>query len=161
MSRLQTLFEELNFAGVETFIASGNVIFSCQSTHTGTLESRIAEHLATSLGYEVDTFVRTAEEVAEIGRARIFPDDGREGIIIHVGFLPSALSKETDRKLASLRTATDEFRVVNRELYWLYRGHRTSDSKVWTLPELKALRLPTMTMRNLTSIRKLIAKHIA
>ena len=70
------------------------------------------------------------------------------------------LPRETARKLAAVRTETDEFRVVGREYYWLCRI-RTSDSKVWTLPEIKALRLPTATMRNMTSLRKLIAKHLA
>ncbi len=58
-----------------------------------------------------------------------------------------------------MRTNEDEFRVEERELYWLCRV-RTSDSKVWTLPEIKALKFPTVTLRNMTSIRKLVAKHI-
>jgi len=160
MSRLKALFEELGFAEVDTFIASGNVLFSAKVTDASKLESRIAKHLEASLGYGVDTFVRTTEEVAKVGSARIFPEDGQGEIIIHVGFLQVALPKETARKLAAVRTETDEFRVVGKEYYWLYRGLRSSDSKVWTLPEVKALRLPTATMRNLTSVRKLIAKHI-
>jgi len=160
MDRLAALFVELGFADVATFIASGNVLFSCKVTDTSTLESRIASHLQASLGYQVDTFVRTTEEVAKVSTAKIFPEDGQEGIIIHVSFLQSALPKATAQKLATVRTATDEFRVVGREYFWLYRGLRTSDSKVWTLPEIKALRLPTSTMRNMTSIRKLIAKHL-
>ena len=35
-----------------------------------------------------------------------------------------------------------------------------SDSIVWTLPEAKALKLPTSTMRSMVSLRKLIAKHL-
>jgi uncharacterized protein (DUF1697 family) len=126
----------------------------------GQLESRIARHLEAALGYAVDTFVRTAEEVARIGRAKIFPQDGREGITIHVGFFQQKLGPEVAQKLASVRTNEDEFRVIGREYYWLYRGIRTSESKVWKLPEIKALRLPTSTMRNMSSIRKLIAKHV-
>jgi len=160
MSRLKALFEELGFAAVETFIASGNVLFSTKVSESGALEARIAKHLEASLGYAVDTFVRTADEVAKVGSAKIFPEDGREGIIIHVGFLQKALPPETARKLTAVCTATDEFRVVGREYYWLYRGIRTSDSKVWMLPEVKALRLPTATMRNMTGLRKLIAKHV-
>ena len=160
MSRLSALFVALGFDHVETFIASGNVLFSCKPTDAGALETRIAKHLEISLGYQVDTFVRTAAEVAKIGGTKIFPEDGHAGITIHVGLLQNGLPKEIARRLAAVRTVTDEFRVVGREYYWLYRGLRTSDSKVWTMPEVKALRLPTATMRNLTSIRKLIAKHI-
>jgi uncharacterized protein (DUF1697 family) len=159
MSRLRVLFEELGFDEVETFIASGNVVFSSKVRDTSHLESRIARHLEASLGYGVDTFVRTAEEVGEIGRAKVFRQDGQEGITIHVGFLQQRLAPEVARKFAAVRTDEDEFHVIGREYYWLCRV-RTSESKVWTLPELKALRLPTSTMRNMSSIRRLIAQHI-
>src|SRR5450432_525635 len=160
MSRLKELFEELGFDDVGTFIASGNVLFSSKVTDTRALESQIAGHLEVALGYNVDTFVRTAKEVAAIGGAKIFSEDGNEGITIHVGFLQQKLSAETGQKLAAVRTADDEFRVTGLEYYWLCRI-LTHESKVWTLPEIKALKLPTATMRNLTSIRKLIAKHLA
>ena len=129
-------------------------------TDTRALESKIAGHLEASLGYDVDTFVRTAKEVVAIGGAKIFPEDGSEGITIHVGLLQQKISAETAKKLASVRTASDEFRVNDREYYWLCRT-LTHESKVWSLPEIKALKLPTTTMRNMTSIRKLIAKHLA
>ena len=160
MSRLKALFEELEFADVATFIASGNVVFTGRGADTGRMEVRIARHLETALGFAVDTFVRPAGEIVAIGRARIFPEEGQPGITIHVGFLREALPAETARRLAAVRTATDELRVVGREYYWLCRI-RTSDSKVWTSPEVRALRLPTSTMRNLISLRKLIAEHLA
>jgi len=159
MTRLKEVFEELGFDEVETFVASGNVLFSTKAADTGRLESRIAKHLESSLGYGVDTFVRTGDEVLAIGREKMFREEGQDGITIHVGFLQQALAPEVARKLAEIRTADDEFRVLGREYYWLCRI-RTPDSQVWKLPELRALRLPTSTMRNITSLRKLIAKHL-
>lgn len=160
MSRLKSLFEALKFAEVETFIASGNVLFSAQAGNMSGLESRIAEHLEAKLGYPVDTFVRTAAAVAAIGRAQCFAEEGRAGSTVHVGFLQTELPPEVARKLTAIRTPTAKFVVRGREYFWLCHG-RTSDSQVWTFPELRALRLPTSTMRNMTSIRKLLAKHVA
>jgi len=159
MSQLKAPFEELGFGEVETFIASGNVLFTSRQAEVGLLESRIARQLETSLGYSVDTFVRTAQEVVAIGTAKVFPEEGEAGITIHVGFMHEPLAPAVARKLAAIRTPEDELRVRGREYYWLCRV-RTSESKIWTLPEIKALRLPTSSMRNMTSIRKLIAKHI-
>ncbi len=159
MSRLKDAFEELEFTEVATFIASGNVLFSCKGTNTSRLESRIAKQLETSLGYPVDTFVRTAEEVAAIASAKVFPEDGQAGVTIHVSFWQQKVAPDVARGLAALRTDEDEFRVAEREFYWLCRV-RTSDSKVWALPAIKALQFPTSTMRNMTSIRKLVAKHL-
>jgi len=159
MSRLRGLFEELGFGDVETFIASGNVLFSTKSPHTCLIESRIARHLENALGYSVDTFVRTMKEVAAIARAKFFSEDGNEEYRIHVGFLHRRLPRKVARTLEAVHTDKDEFRVVGREYYWLCRG-LSSESKVWTLSEIKALKLPTSTMRNMTSIRKLVARHI-
>jgi uncharacterized protein (DUF1697 family) len=160
MSRLKTAFEELRFDAVETFIASGNVLFTIEPTEVGRLESRIARHLETSLGYTVDTFLRRADEVVAVARAKIFPEDGKEGIMIHVGFMHEPLAPAVARKFTALRTPENEFQVKGREYFWLCRGH-TSDWKVWTSPGIKTLRLPTSSMRNLTSIRKLVAKHLS
>jgi uncharacterized protein (DUF1697 family) len=158
MARLKALFEELGFGRVETFIASGNVIFSSRAGDVSRLESRIASHLKAKLGYEVDTFVRTMAEVASLAGASGFAEEGRPAITIHVGFLQRALDPHAARKLAVVRTPEDEFRILGREFYWLCRI-RTPDSKVWSLPEVRALKLPTSTMRNLSSLRKLIEKH--
>ncbi|HEY1770369.1 MAG TPA: DUF1697 domain-containing protein [Chthoniobacterales bacterium] len=160
MSELRKLFEELRFSQVETFIASGNVIFSIDSTDTARLEREIERRLEKSLGYRVDTFVRSREEVVAIGGRKIFPDEKEPGITVHVGFLHQQLASDIARKLAAVRSRDDALRVIGREYYWLCRV-RTSDSKIWSAPELRALRLPTSSMRNLTSIRKLIAKHFA
>ena len=160
MSRLKAVFEELEFDQVETFIASGNVLFRSEPTEVGRLESRIAGHLAMSLGYTVDTFVRSADEVVAIARAKIFPEQDQDGITMHVGFMHQPLAPAVARKFAAVRTPANEFQVKGCEYFWFCRG-RTSDWKVWTLPEIKALRLPSSSMRNLTSIRKLVAKHLS
>ncbi len=107
MSRLKTVFEELGFDEVETFIASGNVLFTSRNMEAGQLESRIARHLEASLGYAVDTFVRTAHEVAAIARAKVFSEEGNEGITIHVGFMHEPLAPAVARKFAAVRTSED------------------------------------------------------
>lgn len=158
MSRLRDLFGELGYKDVATFIASGNVIFSTAETDAKVLESRIAEHLEKSLGYRVDTFIRTLSRVETIARLTPFVEDGKDGITVHVGFLHDAPDPELKRGLLVARSSVDEFSVDGREYYWLCRI-RTSDSKIWTSREVRALSLPTSTMRNMSSIRKLVAKH--
>lgn len=158
MARLKELFEEIGLAKVETFIASGNVLFSSKAKDVSKLETRIAGRLEESLGYRVDTFVRHAKEVVAIGKARAFSEEGNEGITVHVGFLHDKLPADIGRKLTALQTDEDEFRVNGKDYYWLCRV-RVSQSKVWSSREMRALKLPSSSMRNMTSLRKLIAKH--
>ena len=53
MDRLRQIFESLGFSGVETFIASGNVVFETSSNNVKTLERKIENALREALGYEV------------------------------------------------------------------------------------------------------------
>src|SRR5882757_7926832 len=74
MEKLRGLFEGLGMKDVETFIASGNVIFASRSSNLQLIERKIEAGLQDALGYEVRTFVRTDEEVAEVARHRAFSD---------------------------------------------------------------------------------------
>jgi uncharacterized protein (DUF1697 family) len=72
MEHLREIFESLGFSKVETFIASGNVVFESSSRDTLSLENRIETKLNESLGYEVSTFIRTAPELDGIAMDQAF-----------------------------------------------------------------------------------------
>lgn len=162
MDRLRTLFEEMKFAGVATFIASGNVIFASKIVDAGKLEQQIQKHLQRSLGYAVDTFVRTRAEVATVAAFRPFAqtDWDNPAYTKYAGFLQEALSPGQARRLTACQTEVDEFCVAGREFYWLCRI-KSNESKVWTSPGMKAVKLPSSTMRNLTTVRRLAAQFPA
>jgi uncharacterized protein (DUF1697 family) len=157
MSQLKALFEELGFKNVSTFIASGNVIFETKSADTAKLEQWIEKHLERSLEYEVDTFVRSESDLQKILSLDPFPKLSKSGANIHVAFLKEALGRNLAKQFVACGNDDDAFAVVGREYYWLRRG-RMTDSKIWEAPELKALKVPSGTMRNMSSIRKLAAK---
>lgn len=155
MSELRGHFEALGLANVSTFIASGNVIFETIARDAAKLEQRIEKHLATKLGYEVDTFVRRDDEVIAATEHVAFPEGTPDGGGIYVTFYKEAITATTAKKLSAIHSEIDAFHVYGCELYWLCRI-KSSHSKIWTSPDVKALRLPTGTMRNLTSLRKLV-----
>lgn len=156
MDALRARFEELKFRNVATFIASGNVLFESNARDAAKLEAQIERHLAKTLGYEVATFVRTRSEVAALAGARPFAtaDMAEPAHTVLAIFLKAPLAPELARRIMAVRTARDEFHASGRELFWLTRG-KLSESAVWTLPEVKALKLPKSTMRNLTTLRKI------
>jgi uncharacterized protein (DUF1697 family) len=160
MDRLAALFEAMGFRAVATFIASGNVLFESEAADTSRLEFQIERGLAESLGYPVDTFVRTRADVAAVVALGPFPasDMVDPANIIHVGFLKTALDGDSARLLRACRTDVDEFEVGGRELYWLCRV-RSSESKAWGSPAMRAIKLPTPTLRNMTMLRRLVAQY--
>jgi uncharacterized protein (DUF1697 family) len=157
MDELRRLFERLGHSEVETFIASGNVIFASASKNAGALERTIEAHLEKQLGYAVATFIRSPAEVAAVGGFRAFPQRGDKGTRLHVGFLSAKPAADAVRELESLRTGVDDFRVRDREVYWRIRGG-FSDSK-FSGAKLEKLLGVQATFRNLNTVAKLAAKY--
>lgn len=162
MDALRARFEELDFAEVATFIASGNVIFASPARNEAKLTSRIETHLERTLGYGVDTFLRTRAEVAAVADFQPFPKDdlGAPENSVYCSFLKEPLHAAQAQGLLACRTQVDEFCVHGREFYWLCRI-RSAESKVWASPAMRALKLPSSSARNLTTIRKLATLYPA
>ena len=161
MEELRKLFDALGFAGTETFIASGNVIFESPARNAAALEKRIEAALEISLGYEVATFVRSPAELAAIAVHEPFARDELDlpGVALYIGFLRDPPGDDARQKLLALRSPIDDFHVHGRELYWLARG-KMSESKISNVVLERILGTRT-TMRNVTTVRKLAAKYPA
>ena len=157
MDRLRQLFESLGCLNVETFIASGNVIFESPVGNDQVLEQQIASHLHESLGYAVATFIRSVSEVADIANYQPFAASELKDSALYIAFLPAPPNGEAQQKLMAFRTPLDDFHVHGREIYWLCRT-RSSDSAFSGALLEKAIGMPA-TMRNSTTVRKLAAKY--
>jgi uncharacterized protein (DUF1697 family) len=157
MDQLRVLFEAMKFKNVETFIASGNVLFDARTDDTEALEQRIEKHLEKALGYKVLTFVRSPAEVAACAAYEPFGDPAAlphtHGI--YVGFLKKSPSDEAHQKLLGYRTKTDDLHVREREVYW--RSVKSLRESLFTGALLEKTVGPA-TMRNVTTVRKLAAK---
>ena len=129
MKELCGLFEDCGLSGVESFIASGNVIFTSSSRNIEAVEKRIETHLGKSLGYEVKTFVRTEAEVAAIAAYAPFTVSRmKSAVACNVAFLDKPLDAAALKLLMTMHSDIDDFHVHGREVYWLCRK-KQSESK--------------------------------
>jgi uncharacterized protein (DUF1697 family) len=153
MDYLRRLFETLGFSNVETFIASGNVIFDSTSKSTKTLKKKIESLLQEALGYEVATFIRSTAELATIADHKPFPDMElrAESNVLYIGFLADEPSEEAKQKVQLLKTEVDDFDVRGRELYWLC-GKNISGSAVSVALLAKTLGVE-VTLRSSTTVK--------
>ncbi len=159
MDRLRELVEALRFAQVETFIASGNVIFSSPSHDVDAMEGRIADHLHADLGYEVVTRIRSQAELE--GIAAFEPKDPAPADqSVYVILLPEAPDVELRQNLDALSSDMDHFEFSGREAYWLIRG-KLSESPLFGMGLAKMTGGASTTMRNMTTLRRLLAKYPA
>ena len=102
MAELRRIFESLGCEEVETFIASGNVIFAAPAAGLARLHRAIEDGLRASLGYEVKVFIRTEADVAAL--AEYEPFDGAQRAAarsINVGFLSEPLTAKASASMLS------------------------------------------------------------
>ena len=158
MEVLRRLFEDAGLADVETFIASGNIIFSSGVRKPESLEKIIEVQLQAALGYEVVTFIRSAEELAAVAAHEPYPaSEFSAGATLYISFLKRPPDAETVRSTQALGNAIHEFHFHARELYWLRR--RQLGDEVYSGPVIeRSLRGP-VTMRNASTVRKLAEKY--
>jgi len=154
MEQLRAHFTRLGFDDVETFIASGNVLFTSRSTAPASLERRIEARLRDALGYDVDTFLRTGPELDAVAKHKPFEDAHmRAARALNVAFFAEPLDHQSRTRVTGLRTDIDDFHVRGRELYWLCRKSQ-SRSTFSNLALEKALGLRS-TFRGMNTVRRL------
>jgi uncharacterized protein (DUF1697 family) len=158
MDRLRRLFESLGFSNVETFIASGNVVFESKSRNAKTLEAKIEKELREALGYEVTTFIRSEAELIDIAHYEPFSKyDLAAAISFNIVFLGETLNEEAELGLMGLRTDIDDLHLRGREIYWLCRK-KQSESTISNAAFNKILRMPA-TVRGAKTVKKMMAKY--
>jgi uncharacterized protein (DUF1697 family) len=155
MGRLRKIFESMRLGNVETFIASGNVIFEAAGD-ARSLERRIEKGLASALGYDVEVFLRSADEIAAIAAHAPFAGS-LDGCTLYIVFLKEAPDSAARKRFGALRLDDDGLHINEREVYWLCRAGRLTESPV-AVPLGKAVGNGG-TMRNVTTVRKLAAKY--
>lgn len=144
MSELRAMCVAEGFEAVQTYIASGNVVFASdlsESKVKAALERRLADYA----GKPVGVIVRTAKEMASVLKANPFPDAPPNWTVaIFLDNAPPADALDGMRGQAE----DEEVRLGKREIYVAY-GSGMARSK---------LRIPAATngtARNINTIAKL------
>jgi uncharacterized protein (DUF1697 family) len=156
---LRAAFEALELSGVETFRASGNVVFDGPDGIGGPdVSARIEAGLADALGYEVPVFLRSCGQVAAIAARGPFPAAQVKASAgkLQVALLPDAPGKLVRREALGMATGEDRLAIEGAELFWLPSGG-ISESDL----DLKTLEseLGPWTMRTMGTIEQIAAKH--
>lgn len=134
MTHLKQLFEDMGFKNVATYIQSGNVYFETTKTNNDTLAKKIEKHLQRELGFEVETMVRSIDELQAIVDKDPYgkiEDDGNA--VVYIGFLAAEPEKEKKDLLTTFNSQIDECTIKGREIYILRyrdRGKAAFENKL-------------------------------
>ena len=166
MARLRAILADLPgtpLRDVETFIASGNVVFTAAPKDTrdasavAALERRIERQLEDALGWEVATFVRSVDALVALARATPF-DGVADGHTLSVGFMHAPLAPDAQARLLALGDARNAFAVDGADVWWWTKG-RLSESGIEPRRLERALGARPITVRNVTTVRRLATKY--
>ena len=162
MDDLREHFTDVGHHHVWTFLGSGNVGFSSECDDRAAIARDIEHHLARVLGFEVATFLRTADD---LNRVVAFdppvPVGWDPGAASHyVIFLTDAAPKSVTAALEEVQSDCDRFVIQGREVHWLTRG-KLSESPLFGTDIERATRGVHTTTRNMSSLRRLATKATA
>jgi uncharacterized protein (DUF1697 family) len=123
--RFKECFAEMGFPGAQVFRASGNVVFEAESkASAAALTKRVEEGLEAALGYDVQTFLRSAAEVRAIAEFEPFDPKllGASKGKLQVMLLTRKPSAKAAKDVLAMSSDDDCLALEGRELYWLPSG---------------------------------------
>ena len=158
MDALRQLFVDLGYGNVQTYIQSGNVIFSSEKTDSRELEKIIAQKIIQTFGFDVPVLILNAEELTDILENNPFRTDAaKDPSFVHITFLSESPDHNLLKKITDSTFTPDEFVNIERAVY-LYCPAGYGNTKLTNTFFENKLKL-TATTRNLntaTELSKLI-----
>jgi len=162
MAQLKSIFEFIGLSDVETFIASGNVIFSTRSTAVPALVKKAETALQQELDYAVPVFIRTDAEVATMVERKytVFSAAEVDGAhSLNIGCLHAPLSAAAQKAMAGFDTACESFRTDGNEIFMLL--HTSVVNSKFSITKFEKAIGASTTFRNINTMQRLAAKYPA
>lgn len=155
MADLKSLYEQLGFKNIVTYIQSGNVIFDSSTTNKADLKTKIEAAIEKTYHFHVPVEIRTNRELENIIKNCPFGsvDLEEDGTKVLVTFLSSAPSKAKITDIQQYVVAPEELVVRKNEVY-LYCPNGYGRSKLSNTFLEKKLGIDATT-RNWKSVHKL------
>jgi uncharacterized protein (DUF1697 family) len=157
---LCSVFDVLGLRGACTFRASGNVVFEAAEEPPGELGVVIEGALRQALGYQVDAFLRSAEQITAIAAMRPFSRAQLDRSLgkLQVAMLAAEPDAEARARMLALGGDRDRLAFGELELYWLPSGPMLDSSLDMKLIEST---LGRSTFRTKGTVEQLAKKHFA
>ena len=118
MAELRALFAEIGYEDIQTYIQSGNVIFSTQEIHLESIAQSISEKIKERFEYDVPVIVRTIEEWKEVISLNSFLKTEDTDIEkLHLTFLAETPDSDHLEKIKSYDYSPDQFKIIGKHVF--------------------------------------------
>jgi len=154
MEALRALYGSLELRNAQTYVQSGNVVFTTNERNLSALARRIDDAFEKTFGFRAAVFLRTAAEMRAVIAKNPFAK--RKDVPpnkLLVMFLAEELSPEERQQVEAIKVGAEEIKAYTRELY-VYYPEGMGRSK---LPAAMGRVLKKAgTMRNWNSVTELL-----
>jgi len=155
MADLRAMLEAMNFANVQTYIQSGNVILETEEMPDTELAERIKAQIKTTFDYDVPTLALRVGEWREIFDNNPFLQKRNKDITkLHVTILTDSPDIELVDAIKDFQHKADEFQIIGKKIYlFCPDGYgRTKLTNTFFERKLKV----SATTRNWKTVTKLV-----
>jgi uncharacterized protein (DUF1697 family) len=156
MTDLAKIFTDAGYSNVKTFIQSGNVVFDSPETDVEIVEMKLDRAMTKSLGYHIEVFLRTAEEIKQMIDMQPFHSiDENTDVKKYVTFTGQLIPDLVELPMLSPIGDVELIRISGNNIFSL--AHPAKDGR-YGFPNSfieKMLRIPTTT-RNWNTVCKMV-----
>jgi uncharacterized protein (DUF1697 family) len=117
MADLRQSFLALGHRDVETYIQTGNVIFTSSSTSTTKLVGTIEQRLESDFGSAPAVILRSAADMVRIAATSPYARQGADPARHHVTFLAQVPTRERLADFSPPPSGRDELDIIGQEVY--------------------------------------------
>jgi len=120
MEALAKTFQKLECEKVKTYLQSGNVVFTSNTTSTKTLETQIEQEIKKDFGFDVPVMVLTETKLSETISNNPFINQADKDItFMHITFL-SSIPENYDIKSIESKKQQGEEVFISEDMVYLY-----------------------------------------
>ncbi len=160
MSELTEYYTSIGLHDVQTYIQSGNVVFSTNIADASMIAKRVEKELRSRLGWDVAVFIRSSSELTRIIDRN--PLAGKDQSRLHVTFLYAKPPRISTDKIVAALNAGEEFSISDREVF-LFLPNGSGRTKLSNNFLEKVLGVPATTRNwnTVTTLSKMASKSPA
>jgi len=155
MTVLADLFRHLGYTDAETYIQSGNIVFTCHNGNIDDVSSGIRKAIISDFNLNISVITRTSDDMENIISTNPFlGEPGFDPAKMAVLFLELKPTDEQILKVAGIDYPPDKFHINDSEIY-IYCPNGFGKTKLYT-NFFEARMKVTGTARNWRTVNKLL-----
>lgn len=154
MNGLANLFRQIGYTDAETYIQSGNIVFTCHNRNIEDVSTEIRNAIISEFNLNIAVITRTSDEMGKIISANPFLEEsGFDPSKMAVLFLELKPSDAQVLKVAGIDYPPDKFHINGSEIY-VYCPNGFGKTKLYTNFFETKMKV-TGTARNWRTVNKL------